>query len=183
MGQPKALLPAAGDTFLRRAVDALRAGGCDEVTVVVRPPADDDSRRIDTEARASGAAVVAADSREQVDSLRAALRADGGAAEAVVVTPVDLPHTGGGVVAALIGAFRGTRAPVVVPTYRGVHGHPVLFSRAVFAELLDGALPEGARSVVHAHAHELAEVAVEEAGVLHDVDTPADYRRHVAGPR
>jgi molybdenum cofactor cytidylyltransferase len=66
-----------------------------------------------------------------------------------------------------------------LPGHRGKHGHSVLFARRVFQELLTDPLPEGARSVVHAHRAELLEVPVEEDGVLHDVDTPADYRRIV----
>ena len=52
---------------------------------------------------------------------------------------------------------------------------PAHFDRRVFGELLRMDLPEGARSVVHAHAAELAAVPVD---VLPpDLDTPEDYHR------
>jgi molybdenum cofactor cytidylyltransferase len=180
MGQPKALLPAAGSTFLGHAVDALRAGGCGEVTVVARPPGDEESRRIIAAARRCGAQIEEVDTDEQIDSLRAALRTLEAAAEAVVVMPVDLPLVSSTVVSALIAAFRRSHAPIVVPVYRSKHGHPVLFAREAFPDLFADALPEGARTVVHAHANRLAEVEVDEAGVLLDVNTPADFRRVAA---
>jgi molybdenum cofactor cytidylyltransferase len=181
MGQPKALLPAAGDTFLQRAVAALRDGGCHEVTVVVRPPEDEEARRIASAALSCGARLAEnpVHAPEQIDSLRTGLRSLRAEVEAAVVAPVDFPHVHAGIVMALIDAFRRTRAPIAVPMHRGKHGHPVLFARAVFPELLTDPLPEGARSVVHAHSHELVEVPVDEAGVLLDVNTPLDYQRIV----
>jgi CTP:molybdopterin cytidylyltransferase MocA len=51
----------------------------------------------------------------------------------------------------------------------------VLFARSVFGELARSDLPEGARTVVHAHLGELREVPVD--ALAADVDTPGDYRR------
>lgn len=182
MGAPKAFLTAGGRSFLEAAVDALRSGGCDPV-MVVAPPADvPPGDRIAAEAARLGflLAVNPDPGSEQVDSLRVGLRALGDAATAAVVLPVDVPGATPELVARVADAFRGTRAPVVAPAHGGRHGHPVLFSRAVFAELLDGDLPRGARTVVHAHAAELVEVPVD--ALAADVDTPADYRAAVPEP-
>jgi len=110
-----------------------------------------------------------------VDSLRRALRALPGHVEAAAVLPVDVPEAEAATVRAVVDAFLRTRAPVAVPARQGRHGHPVLFARAVWPELLEGELPEGARTVVHAHAAELAGVSV--ATLPTDVDTPDDLRR------
>ncbi|CAN5748244.1 nucleotidyltransferase family protein [soil metagenome] len=179
MGQPKALLPAAGASFLRHVIEALRGGGCDPVLVVVAPPVRVEAREIARAARDYGAEVVVNPSGEleQIDSLRTALHSLPDSVRAVVVTPVDFPLVRAETTRALVEAYRARRAPIVLPAYRGVHGHPVLFARDVFRELLTGSLPEGARSVVHAHRAELEEVTVHDEGVLQDVDTPADYRR------
>jgi molybdenum cofactor cytidylyltransferase len=181
MGQPKALLPVAGATFLQQAVATLQRGGCQGVTVVVRASRDIETLRIAAAARECGADVVEnpVGALEQIHSLRTGLAALAPEVEATVVVPVDFPGIRVGVVAALIDAFRRTGAPLVVPVHRGQRGHPALFARRVFADLMADPLSEGARSVVHAHADSLVEVPVDEAGVLHDVDTPADYRRIV----
>jgi molybdenum cofactor cytidylyltransferase len=179
MGEPKALLEMDGESFLALAVRALREGGCDEVAVVVGPPQRADARRIAAAARCEGARVVenAMANAEQIDSLRAALRALAPDVEAVVITPVDLPGIGPDAVRALLATFKTRRAPIVVPTYNGTRGHPTLFARSVFPELLEQSLPDGARSVVEAHSAELEEVPVGHASILHDVNTRAEYRR------
>lgn len=179
MGAPKALLEMEGRTFVDRAVGAMRDGGCDEVVVVTGPADREETPRVRAAAEAAGARVVSNPSAEseQIDSLHRALAALDPDAEAMLVTPVDYPALTPAVVSALIAGFRRAPAPVARPTHAGGHGHPVLFAREVFPELLRGDLPEGARSVVHAHAARMLEVEVDEPGVLVDVDTPADYRR------
>lgn len=178
MGEPKALLPLDGRPFVARAIGTLREGGCETVAVVVGDQAQADARAIARAAREIGAGAVenAEPAAEQIDSLRVGLRAVGDHTEAVIVCPVDYPSVSASTVRALIAAFRRSAAPVVVPTYGRKHGHPVLFARRVFSELLSDPLPEGARTVVHAHASDLLEVPVDDAAILRDVDTPADYR-------
>jgi len=181
MGSPKAFLRLDGGTFLERAVGALRGGGCDAVVVVTGPGDEPPAREIADLAARLGAAVVenAEIGSEQIDSLRAGLRGLGEQAEAAVVLPVDVPGVDAELVRAVIGAFRSTTAPVVQPYDGTRHGHPVLLARALWPELLDGELPDGARTVIHAHAAARAEVRVPR---LHaDVDTPDDYRRLLEG--
>lgn len=181
MGEPKAFLRLEGRSFLERAVVALQQGGCDDVLVVAGPREDDTARRIAESALALGAraAVNPAAGSEQVDSLRLALAAMRDDARAAIVVPVDVPEVAAATVHALCEAFRRTGGPIVLPAHGGRHGHPVLFARAVWPELLEGDLPEGARTVIHAHAAELVEVAV--AALPLDVDTPDDFRRLAEG--
>jgi nicotine blue oxidoreductase len=181
MGTPKAFLRWSGATFLERAVAALREGGCHRVIVVTGAADDGEVARDIAEAALALGAVLAVNpdpASEQVDSLRAGLRVagdDGDDAEAAIVTPVDVPGVTAELVGAMVDAFRSTRAPVVQPYDGTRHGHPVLFARALWPELLDGDLPEGARTVIHAHAAGRAEVRVTQTAA--DVDTPEDYRR------
>ena len=53
-----------------------------------------------------------------------------------MVAPVDVPGVSGPLVRSVIQAWRDTNAPVAVPARDGRHGHPVLFDRRVFGELL-----------------------------------------------
>jgi molybdenum cofactor cytidylyltransferase len=181
MGEPKAFLRLEGRSFLERAVVALQQGGCGDVLVVAGPREDDTARRIAESALALGAraAVNPAAGSEQIDSLRLALAAMRDDAVAALVVPVDVPEVAAATVHALCEAFRRTGGPIVLPMHEGRHGHPVLFARAVWPELLEGELAEGARTVIHAHAAELVEVAV--AALPLDVDTPDDFRRLAEG--
>jgi len=176
MGRAKALLDADGRTFLERVLIALRSGGCDELVVVLN---SEDPIIDDIVAKARAIATPGAGAgTEQIESLRVGLRSLSQSAKAAVVLPVDHPRVKPATVAALISAFRASGAPVVRPTYHGKAGHPVLFSSAVFEELLDGELVEGARSVVRGHADQRVDVEVEDRGVAIDIDTPSEYERH-----
>jgi len=177
MGRPKAFLRLDGRTFLERAVTALRDGGCDPVIVVAGPRGD---AAADETAEAAGrlgarAARNPDAGSPQVASLRAGLSALGDDSEAAVVTPVDIPRADAEVVRGLIAAFRANGCPVAQPFDGARHGHPVLFARRVWSELMADPLPDGARTVIHAHAAERAEVRVPTLAA--DVDTPDDYRR------
>jgi molybdenum cofactor cytidylyltransferase len=177
MGEPKALLRAGDETFLQRAVHALREGGCAYVVVVTARLDHETAREIAEEAAAldAGIAVNPADESEQADSLRIGLRSLPPEAEAAVVAPVDVPDVSGTLVRAVIGAYLRTGAPVALPAREGRHGHPVLFARRVFQELMRPDLPQGARTVIHAHAADLAKVPVD--ALPPDLDTPEEYRR------
>ena len=78
----------------------------------------------------------------------------------------------------LIDVFQQSRAPVVVPTFNGKRGHPVLFRRVLFDELLDDALAEGARTVVHRYLDDTASVPVDDEGTVIDINDMTAYRRH-----
>lgn len=179
MGRPKPLLELGGVSFLARVVEMLRAGSCAGVWVVAGPRADADARRIAAAARALDVHALHNEQADaqQIDSLRAGLRALPEEARAALVCPADCPTVSAATASALVAAFEARGAPVVLPAFEGRTGHPALFARAVWPELLSEPLPEGARSVIAAHAAALETVAVPDAGILGDVDTPADYRR------
>ncbi len=176
MGRPKATLKVGDETFLERAIRTLKAGGCTDVVVVLNV---DDAGIVELTAGAGGRSTRGGGpGTEQIDSLRAGLRALPLGADAAIVLPVDHPLVGPATVEALISEYLERDAPIVMPTHGGRRGHPVLFSARLFKELLDGDLPEGARSVIRSRVNEAAELEVNDPGVLVDVDTPDVYRLH-----
>jgi molybdenum cofactor cytidylyltransferase len=68
-------------------------------------------------------------------------------------------------------------AAMAAPDYRGERGHPVGFART-FRDALERLVGDaGAREIVKAHPAALARVAVDDPGVVRDIDTPADLAR------
>ncbi|GMV05594.1 MAG: 4-diphosphocytidyl-2C-methyl-D-erythritol synthase [Gemmatimonadota bacterium] len=181
MGRPKALLDAGGRSFVAAVVGALVGGGCDPVVVVVGPGQDDVARR----AKAAGALVLEnADPGEgPITSLRLALAAARGDADALALLPVDHPLVRPETVAALVDAWRSGGAPLVLPVHQGKRGHPALLGRALFPELLRADLEGGARTVVHAHLDAALLLEVDDAGTVTDIDTPEAYRAAFQGTR
>jgi len=72
-------------------------------------------------------------------------------------------------------AFAASKSAVVIPRFNGRRGHPVIFSRAVFHELLEVPTSDGARSVVRADPRRVLEIDVADPAVLEDIDTPEAY--------
>jgi CTP:molybdopterin cytidylyltransferase MocA len=122
-------------------------------------------------------------SRGQLSSLWTGLdAAERPELEAVLMTLVDVPMVRAATVRVVVEMWRRTQAPIVRPAIGDRHGHPVLFDRALFAELRQAPIDEGAKAVVHAHAADLVNVPIDDEGSLVDVDTPADYERLMRRP-
>lgn len=176
MGSAKALLDAGGQSFLVRVVSALAAGGCSPVVVVAREAAG----AVAAEANAAGAGVAANPDPDEgpISSIRLALAERGAGMDGCAICPVDHPLVTGATVRSLVACFEEESADIVIPTWRGRRGHPAIFHRRVFPELLDPGLPEGARTVVRRRPSRVRECVVEDAGVIADIDTPSEYRSH-----
>jgi molybdenum cofactor cytidylyltransferase len=178
MGQPKALLPAGpgGPTFVRQIAAVLVEGGVIDALVVGRP--DDRALRAEVESIGTPVRFVVNEHADsgQLSSVIAGLNAaDRPGVSGVLVTPVDVPLIQPATVQALLAAFASGPAVVVRATYRGRHGHPVIFGRAVFDDLRRADPSVGAKAVVHAHQLGLVDLDVDDPGVLHDIDEPGDY--------
>lgn len=180
MGRPKALLPCPGDhgSFVTHIVSALYGGGVEEVIVVGRPT--DENLRTEVEGLQRPPRFVPnpdAD-RGQLSSVLAGLNAvDRPGVQGILVVPVDAPLVTSATVEALLATFRTTSSPIVRAVHRGAHGHPVIFSRAVFAELRRADPSVGAKAVTRAYEHAIANVDVDDPGVVQDIDTPEDYEK------
>ncbi len=170
MGEPKALLELEGRTFLQACVETLAAGGCGSVTAVVASP---DAAFA---ARSAGAAIAQGrPDGEQIDSLRGGLEELDSQVAAALVLPVDHPRVRPATVAALLAAWDRDPGAIVRPVHDGRPGHPTLFPRTTWPALGDASLPDGARTVVE--SERVVDVAVDDPGVLIDIDTPDDLQR------
>ena len=184
MGRAKALLPVGRDTFVSRMARTMRQGGVGPLIVVTSDVlAAQVAAAVADMAPPVRVVVNPAPERGQLSSWLVGLDAVPTVADVpgVLGCPVDVPLFSAATVLALLAAARRSAAPVVRPERGGQHGHPVWFSRDVFAELRRAPLTEGARTVVRAHADGVLDVPVEEDGPFADIDTPDDYERLV-GP-
>jgi molybdenum cofactor cytidylyltransferase len=92
-----------------------------------------------------------------------------------IVALGDMPFVRAATIASVRSALEGgavVAAPVLTAT--GVRGHPVGFSGALKDELLVCDGDEGARSVIERHRAALVSVAVDDRGIVIDIDTPED---------
>ncbi len=74
-------------------------------------------------------------------------------------------------------------APIVRPHYRGQPGHPVAFAASVLPALRQVTGDQGARALLQAHAADLLQLQLDDAGVVHDIDTPQQLSAFRSGHR
>jgi molybdenum cofactor cytidylyltransferase len=184
MGRPKALLPVDGTRFIERIVAELQRTTVGKILVVLGHNAAWLREQV---AHLPVMFVVNEDYRQgQLSSLHAAIRQltalpEDERIEAILVHLVDHPYIDAKLVDEMIQRFRQSGKLIVVPRHGTRRGHPVLFSAALFGELLDAPLDQGAKAVVNAHREDTLEVETDLPGISIDIDTPEEYRRHVKG--
>lgn len=176
MGSPKALLPYRGRTFLEHLLEVTRHPRIGVQRVVVGASRDEILARITLP---PGIVVMNDDwPKGQLSSIRAAIQnLRGMETEAILVALVDHPLITPAVIAALIEAFDRSPRSIVLPKWQGRRGHPVLFPRHLYDELVAAPDEVGARSVVWAHVAEVVEVPVDEEGVILDIDDRPTFAR------
>ena len=183
MGRPKALLPIDGVRFIEKIVTALKSTRVGEIIAVLGHNADEMRQKVsDLPVKI----VVNPDYKQgQLSSLIAAIRniesGEKHRVDAILVHLVDHPYINADLVNVMIDRFYETKKLIVVPRHQGRRGHPVIFSRALFTELLAAPLDQGAKTVVHAHRDQTLEIDTDDAGVTVDIDTPEEYQKHVEG--
>lgn len=178
MGQPKALLELAGRPFVARICDVLREAGVGPLMVVVGHVTGPIVDALDADVEA----VVNRDyDLGMLSSLQTALAAVPEDAAGLLMALVDHPAVRVETVAALLTRHAAGDADIVIPTFAGRQGHPVIWGRRVWPELLAADPATGARPVIRRDPSRVARVPVDDPGIRVDVDRPEDYRRLVDG--
>ena len=181
MGRPKALLPINGQTFIEKIVGALKQTSVGKIIVVLGHSAAEMKPRIE---HLPVEILINSDYKlGQLSSLQVAVRdlektAD---CDGMLVHLVDHPYIDAKLVENMIDRFRATGKLSVVPLHGTRRGHPVLFSRKLFGELLAAPIDQGAKAVVNAHRDDTLEIDTEDVGITLDIDTPELYRQYVKG--
>jgi molybdenum cofactor cytidylyltransferase len=179
MGSPKALLPYQGRPFLEHLLE-----------ITVHPKIS--VRRIVLGAHAQPILkalnihpdeVVVNEQWEkgQLSSIHAAIRSLPPGTDGMLLCLVDHPLVSATLVGDLIDRFYAQQKLIVVPTYNGKRGHPVIFSSRLYGELLAAPLEVGARAVVWAHASEVEEVPTNEEGTVLNLNDPEGLNKVISG--
>lgn len=175
MGQFKQLLRLGDKTFVEHCVDNLLASQVGEVIVVT-------GHRESEVRRALGNRPISFVHNPgyrlgMSSSIKCGVTALTHQAQAFVISLVDQPHIEAAVVNHLIEKYEAARPLIVIPTYGGKSGHPILLDVRIKNEILAMDPNIGLRQVVAAHSDEITQVEVSTRAVLEDCDLPEDYER------
>ncbi|WP_423223289.1 selenium cofactor biosynthesis protein YqeC [Candidatus Amarolinea aalborgensis] len=176
-GGLKQLLPWQGATLLNHVIQqALDAASLSSIVVVlgcgediIRPTLTPFGARIQIVSNPLWAEGQSA----SVHAAIRALREHKAPVAAAVFLLADQPDVTPDVVDALVARHRATLAPLVVPTYRGPRGNPVLFDQRTFPDLLAITGDVGGRPLLSTYADALAPVAFDRP-LPRDIDTIND---------
>jgi molybdenum cofactor cytidylyltransferase len=177
MGSPKALLAHGDKTLVDHLLEVTRHPMISVQLVVLGAKAEfiRDTLPLPDE-------MVVVNSRwelGQLSSIQAGVRAlDGSSTEGVMICPVDHPLVSASLVGELVSAFLrdGAQKGIVLPTYRGKRGHPVIFARQFYDALLAAPHDKGARAVVWENPGEVNEIETTEEGTILNLNDPETYR-------
>jgi len=181
MGRPKLSLPLGDRSILENVVGALRWAEVQHIVVVAGPH----TAELAPLAEAAGSHVLVlpeatADMRATVERGLRWLEERFGPrpGDGWLLVPADHARIEAAVVRQLLesrGAHPG--ASVIIPTYGGRRGHPVLIDWKHVAGIRAWPAGQGLNTYLRGQAAETLELAVADAGVLFDMDTPEDYER------
>ncbi len=176
--QPKQLYRIDGESLVRRVCRAALASGLAEVVLVTGHA----RRQVEAEVADLDLRAVHNPDYEQGQSgsVRAGLAAVSDRADGAMFLPADQPGLDAAVIDRLLGGFRGPDS-IVAPAFRGRRGAPVTFGRRWFGDLERLRGDRGARPLLNRLDGQVAQVELDSALPLRDIDTEAEARSWTFG--
>ena len=172
MGDFKPMLSIGEISVAQRVVATLRQAGAERVVVVTGYNADELERHLSK----SGAVFVRNEeyrTTEMFDSALIGLKYIRGKCDRILFTPVDVPLF----TAATVRELLDSGAELACPVCGGQRGHPILMSPDVVDRLLRDSGEDGLKGALGRCGVPMTLVDVPDPGILHDTDTPEDYRQ------
>jgi molybdenum cofactor cytidylyltransferase len=185
MGTPKQLLRIDGKPILERTLNNVRESAVDEIVLVLGAAAD----RVEKEISTQGLKIVRNEDYKKGmgTSLNAGLEAVDPQANGALIVLADQPFVRAATLNTLIESHRESfhqksPAQIVIPTWKGFRGNPVLLDRSVFPELRTVKGDMGCRAIFGKHARNIRKIALDDMGILLDIDSREDLQKHSHGP-
>lgn len=171
MGDFKPMLSIGSISVAQRVVATLKQAGAARVVVVTGYNAEELERHL----AASGVVFLRNENyrtTHMFDSALIGLRYLRDKCRQVLFTPVDIPLF----TAATVDALLESGAELACPVCGGSRGHPILMSANVIDRVLQDSGEGGLDGALSRCGVPMTLVEVDDAGILHDADTPEDYR-------
>lgn len=171
MGDFKPMLSIGSISVAQRVVATLKQAGAARVVVVTGYNAEELERHL----ASSGVVFLRNENyrtTHMFDSALIGLRYLRDKCRQVLFTPVDIPLF----TAATVDALLTSGAELACPVCGGTRGHPILMSANVIDCVLEDSGEGGLSGALSRCGVPMTLVEVDDPGILHDADTPEDYR-------
>jgi molybdenum cofactor cytidylyltransferase len=178
MGRPKQLLPLGGTTVLTQTIENVRSAGLTEIVLVLGASAEAIRHQLPQALTTCLKIVVnQAYAQGMASSLREGLSHVDPQSDAALIVLGDQPLVQPKTLHHITDEYRRTRAQIVIPSYQGNRGNPVLLDRSVFSEVMALEGDTGCRAIFNNHLDAIFKVEVEDPGILLDIDSQEDYEQ------
>jgi molybdenum cofactor cytidylyltransferase len=178
MGTLKPLLPFGSQSVIETIVTALRRCPINEVLVVLGHRADEIAAQLVSHAVRT---VLNPDYRSgMLGSVQCGIAAAAADTDWFVIALADQPSLDPVLTTRLIELAGQGASGIVVPSFQGRRGHPLLLHRRYRDEIAALSSEVGLRELLQRHQDDIHHVVVESDAVLRDMDTPEEYRRELA---
>lgn len=174
MGAFKPLLPFGDLTIIETCIHTLKDGGVDETIVVIGHRAEEIQEKI-KHLKANFAFNRNSES-EMSESIACGVREISQHSQATFIALVDQPAIPSKVITQIIQAKQLVNTPLIVPTFQGRGGHPVLADLKLRNQLLNLDSSKGLRSLVEEYKEDVLRLEVDSPFIRKDLDTWEDYR-------
>jgi molybdenum cofactor cytidylyltransferase len=177
MGQNKLLLPFGGRTVIQCTLDSLIASRAGEVIVVLGSRAQEINTSIGN--RRALMTVNTNFAKGMSTSLITGIDIVRSQARFVMIALADQPLITTSIYNKLIEAALNTQKGIILPTFKGERGNPIVISTAYRADLLKQTGDIGGRELLKIYPDDILEVAVDSEGVLVNINTKEEYEKRI----
>lgn len=173
MGVDKLSLPWRGKTVLEHCFETLLRSEIQEIVVVLGPR----NKWLKNRFKGGKAKVVVNpySRRGMSTSIQKGLQTIHLRSAGILIALGDQPSLKTRTINALVHAFDRGEEGIIIPSFRGRMGHPVIFDKRYRKELLNLRGDVGGRPVIERYPKEVKVVPVKSEGVVKDLDTWQDY--------
>ena len=168
-----------GVPMIRRVVTEAMASVADETVVVLGFEAE----KVKAELFGLGCRFVLNEDFEagQSSSVRRGVGSVSDHAEAALILPGDVAFVSSAVIDRVIEVYRESGAPIVVASRGRRSGHPILFHKSLFSDIMEiDEIGKGLKKVTTKYSSKIKRVDVGSDAILLDVDTKADLTKYAS---
>jgi len=173
MGANKLLLPWKKKTILQHCFDTLVRSNVKEVVVVLGGR----TKGMENQFKGRKVKVIMNPhyKRGMSTSMRRGIQVMDPRSEGILLAFGDMPFLIARTINSLIEKFAQGKGGIIVPSFEGIKGHPVIFHKRYKEELLKLEGDVGGRSIIEKYPNDLRLIRVRSQGVVKDIDTWRDY--------
>ena len=173
MGQFKPMLNIGSISVAQRVVATFHQAGIDRIVMITGFNATTLERHL------SGDGLIFLrnedyETTHMFDSVKIGLEYLKDKCDALLMTPVDIPLFTARTVTALMEAA-GNGSLLACPECQGETGHPILIGSSLIDGILADSGVQGLKGALERSGAPMQRIPVEDAGTLHDADTPEDF--------